>query len=57
MSLGEFPSRLAIPLRIHNRLHRVEDILAVLGRGEIGQRSIPLYCGDDLCHLDFFGLL
>ncbi|ORB18720.1 hypothetical protein BST37_00710 [Mycobacterium noviomagense] len=57
VSLGEFASRLALSLRIHDGLHRVENILAVLRRGKIGQRSILMYCSDNLCHLDFFGLL
>jgi hypothetical protein len=56
VGLRELASRLRVSLRVEDPLHRIEYVAAIFRRGEIGQRSILVYRGDNLRHLGFHGL-
>jgi hypothetical protein len=56
VGLCELAGRLPGSFRVEDPLHRVEHVAAILCRCDIGQCSILVYRGDDLCHLGFHGL-
>ena len=56
VGLGELASGLPGSLFVEDPLHRLEYVAAIFRRGQIGQRSILVYQGDNLRHLGFHGL-
>ncbi len=56
VGLCELARGLPGSLLVQDALHRIEYVAAIFRGGHIGQRSIPVNCGDNLRHFGFKGL-